>query len=338
MSGGTSTMQHAPALAHSPSQDELQPPSPLSPPPPQTPTETASTGPPTYLGHTWLSLDTRFGDDEDHPMDFRLECDSVCETATATSDALSIATSTIRGDDRTVTSSDGDRSTIRGLSSPMQQLSDFSNFLSLRTPVSRQSLATQDSASTIRHTVSSRHSNDTDDTATTSFVFGSSHLSHTTTLEQDDPDAYGWEAELEHRKSNASSAVPRSSAIDLRRASNPNDHSGNSSSSNSVFSMSSETAEHHKRQHGGSLVRRQSFFQRMFNVKPGKDKEASPPSSQPVPIPSAVKPTRSLTAPPSSAASSGRPLSPSSISPVPNMPALSLLLGNLSTMRENNRL
>ena len=311
ISGSASTVQQTPAFAHPPHQNDLQPPSPLSPPPP----------------HPWLSLDTQFGDDEDHPMDFRLECDSVCETTSANSlDAVSIETLTIQGDDRTVTSSEGDGSTIRVLSSPTQQLSDFSNFLNLQT------VATQDSASTIRRTVGSRHSNHTDDTATASFIFGSSQLSHTTTLEHDDPDAYGWEAELEHRKSNVASAVPRSSAIDLRRVS--------SSSSNSVFSMNSDAAEHHKRQRGGSLVRRQSFFQRMFNGKPGKDKDSSPLDTQSAPIPFAAKPARSLTAPQPSAATatSSRPVSPPSISPIPNMPALSLLLGNLSTLRESNRL
>ncbi|KAL1913715.1 hypothetical protein Sste5344_000679 [Sporothrix stenoceras] len=290
---------------------------------------------------SWLSLDDSCDDGNDHPLDFHIDCDSVCETTASTAlETATIAATTLCGDERTITSSDGDASTVRGILVPAHPLTDFSNLLGMRSAAAlARSIVTQDSNSTIRQTIGSRSSNITDDTSSSSFVLDPSRLSHATTVDHglDDDDLYGWEAELEHRKSNSCSVAARPSIVDdLRRSVNKKNHSNSSSSSNSVISLSSERGEAVGRRRGEGQTRRRSFFQRVFSGKGPAHlgvKEAHCPN-----LPKS-SPTTSVTT--ASGPSTIPRVAPQVSLPseqFPSVPQLTTLLSDYTTMRDSNRL
>lgn len=339
----------APPSSYATFSGDALPSSPLSPSSPQTPTKGGGVMPilQTTTATSWLSLgaggDSDNDDDDDLPLGFRIDCDSVCESSTSTAlETATIAATTLCGDERTITSSDGDASTARGVVIPAHPLTDFSNFLGLQSPVPPRSIATQDSNSTIRQTIGSRCSSSTEDAISGPFVLDPSRLSHTTTVNQgyDDDDMYGWEAELEHRKSNSCSATARPSIVeDLRRSVNKKKHSSissSSSSSNSVISSSSERGEPFGRRRGEAQTRRRSFFQRVFSGKGpghpcGKDAHCQdmPESSSTTAVPTIGEPSTVPRAAPQASLPTG---------PIPSVPQLTALLSNYTTMRESNRL
>ncbi|CAK7197759.1 hypothetical protein SEUCBS139899_000407 [Sporothrix eucalyptigena] len=316
----------------------LSPPSPAGP---QTPTGSNVVAAPQPAATTsWLSLDTGYDDDDDdddHPLGFQIDCDSVSETiASASVETATIAATTLCGDERTITSSDGDASTVRGILIPAHPLTDFSNFLGRQTPVPPRSIVTQDSISTIRQTIGSRRSNNTDDTSA-QFVVDPSRLSHATTVDHENDDVYGWEAELEHRKSSSCSIATRPPIVDdLRRSIKRNAHSNSSSSSNSVMSSSSERGEPVGRRRGERRTRRQSFFQRVFSGKNiihagGKDAQVAEMSRT-------ASPTKAPVAGVSSGSLAEESQPSSSTGAFPSVPQLTTLLSNYTTLRDSNRL
>lgn len=325
------------------------PASPLSPVSPQTPTGGVMPISQATAATSWLNLDAGCDgdndDDDDFPLGFRIDCDSVRETSTSTAlETATIAATTLCGDERTITSSDGDASTVRGVVIPAHPLTDFSNFLDLRSPVPPRSIVTQDSNSTIRQTIGSRCSSSTEDTISGPFVLDPSRLSHTTMVNHgcDDEDVYGWEAELEHRKSNSYSVATRPSIVDdLRRSVNNKNHSNSSSSSssNSVISSSSERGETMGRRRGEAQTRRRSFFQRVFSGKgpghPGRKDEHGPDmpeSSSTAAVPTVGGPSTVPRAAPLAA------LPTEATEAFPSGPQLTTLLSNFTAMRESNRL
>lgn len=345
----TELSRSAPPFSHGTCPGDAAPSSPLSPASPKTPIGSAIPASHTVPATSWLSLDEGCDgdndDENDHPLDFHIDCDSVCETTASTVlETATIAATTLCGDERTITSSDGDASTVRGILVPAHPLTDFSNFLGMRSAVPPRSIVTQDSNSTIRQTIGSRSSNITDDATSSSFVLDPSRLSHATTVGHglDDDDLYGWEAELEHRKSSSCSVAARPSIVDdLRRSVNKKNHSNSSSSSNSVISLSSERGDVVGRRRGEGQTRRRSFFQRVFSGKGpghhpghhgGKDSHCPslPQSSSTTSVPSAA----------------GGPSTIPRVAPqvslpseqFPSVPQLTTLLSNYTTMRDSNRL
>lgn len=347
--GDATLSRSAPASSRAVGPEDLLPPSPLSPPPPKTPAADTVPVPPPAIATSWLSLDTDLdddADDEDHPLSFRIDCDVVCEMSTDSSpETITIAATTLYGDERTITSSDGDASTVRGVVVPVHPLTDFSNFLGMRSPVPPRSIVTQDSISTIRQSIGSRHSNNTDDTISASFVVDPSRLSHATTAnhDDDDDDLYGWEAELEHRKSTSCPTALRPSIVDdVRLSINKNSHSNSSSSSNSVMSSGSERGDTGGYRRREGRPRRQSFLQRVFSGigtahNGGKDVHAV---EMPATSAAATVPTADALHSSSSPAESS-PNDPSALSLVaafPGVPQLAMLLSNFTTMRDSNRI
>ncbi|KIH95001.1 hypothetical protein SPBR_09237 [Sporothrix brasiliensis 5110] len=217
--------------------------------------------------------------DDDQPLDFHIDCNSCGEAIAATS---------LYGDELTITLSDGDASTVRGVIVPAHPLMNLSNFLGLRSAAPPRSIVTQDSSITIRQTIGSRSSNITDDV-------GLSRLSRATTASLSyDNDFYRWEAELVHRKSNSCSVATSLPSFidDLARSVNNKNHSNSSSSTTSVVSMSSGRGEAIGRRRRDGQTRRRSFFHRMFSgnrrgYHSGKNSHVpdllSPPSTAAVP-------------------------------------------------------
>ncbi|CAK7228268.1 hypothetical protein SCUCBS95973_006822 [Sporothrix curviconia] len=338
----------------------LSPPSPAAP---GTPTGSTIAIPQPSFTTSWLSLDIGHDDDDDnddnddydydddgdddddddddHPLGFHIDCDPVSEIVASTSaETDTIAATTLCGDERTI-NSDGDASTVRGILIPAHPLTDFSNLLGLQASMPPRSIVTQDSSSTIRQTIGSRRSNNANDTAA-QYVADPSRLSYATTVDQDNDDLYGWEAELEHRKSNSCSAVTRPPIVDdLRRSINRNAHSNSSSSSNSVMSSSSEREASGRRQ-GEARTHRQSFFQRVFSGKSiaSAIAPASGRGDRNAATPRTSSSTRVSAAGASMASTSLAESSQSSThaGQFPSMPQLATLLSNYTTMRDSNRL
>lgn len=316
----------------------------LSLPPPLTPVGDADTPSPQNMASSWLNLDASFSDDDgDHPMGFQIDYDSVYETETSTivsMETTTTATRTVYGDERTIASSDGDASTLRGFAKPAHPLTDFSNLLGARTPVPTRPAPGHDAINLSRRDIGSRHSAQTDHTiSVSSFVVEPNRLSHATTVDinADDEDVYGWEAELDRRKTTNSRPVLPHHQIsdDSQHGSGKHSQSSSSSSSNSIMSSSSERAESTKRRRGGNKPRRQSFLQRVFsgigvNHSAGKDTSAARTSSSSTTVPPVPEVPLSY----SSTATSAPPQEETSAT----MPGLTAMLTNLTTMREGHRL